>query len=189
MNTAINPKIIRIAVVALSLLLLVGGRYYFEQSEAAEQPEILKAPYFPRLDLGVSIPIDVKFNLLNNPQKVGDVAELELMFTSRLDDATVSVEMNLPNDVLKQSGASTWSGKLNKHETKRMQIAVQVNSEAPQSVSAQVTLEQDDFSVTRGAAYHLDMGTPDHVAGEEVAVQGYQGGDKLNVIVPRKKQQ
>ncbi|MEL6822269.1 MAG: hypothetical protein AAFP70_10940 [Calditrichota bacterium] len=189
MNTAINPKVVRIAVIGLSLLLLIAGRYYFEQREAAEQPEIIKAPYFPRLDLGVSIPVDVKFNLLNNPQKIGDVAELELMFTSRLDDATVSVAMDLPDAVTKQSGASTWSGKLNNNETKRMQIAVQVNSEAPQSVSAQVTLEKGDLSVTRGAAYHLDMGTPDHVIGEETPIQGYQGGDKLNIIVPRNKQQ
>lgn len=189
MNTAINPKVMRIAIVALSLFLLVAGRYYFEQQEAAAQPEIIEEPYFPNLDLGVSIPIDVKFNLLNNPQKVGDVAELELMFTSRLDDATASVAVNLPSEVLMQSGAESWSGSLNKNETKRIQLAVQVNSETPQSVSAQVTLQKGDYSVTRGAAYHLDMGTPDHVTGEETAIQGYQGGDKLNIIVPKNQQQ
>lgn len=189
MNTATNPKFMRIAFIVLSIFLLIAGRYYFEQLDAAAEPEIIEEPYFPNLDLGVHVPIDVKFNLLNNPQKVGDIAELELMFTSRLDDATASVAVNIPNEVTKQSGPSTWSGNLSMNETKRIQLSVQVNSESPQSVSAKVTLQKDDYSVTRGAAYHLDMGTPDHVVGEETAIQGYQGGDKLNVIVPRKKQQ
>ncbi|MGH1365417.1 MAG: hypothetical protein ACRBF0_17780 [Calditrichia bacterium] len=189
MNTLITAKAKRTILVVLSVFLLFAGQYYFTLQGADEQPEIIEEPYYPNLDLGIEIPIDAKFTLLNKPENAGDVAELELMITSRLDDAVANVAIEFPAAISKQSGTDSWSGKLNINETKRMQLAVVVDSEAPQSVSAKVTLTKDDVSVTRGAAYHFDLGEPDHASQQETAVKGFKGGDKLNIIVPRKKQQ
>lgn len=180
---------------AMVILLIAGGIGYWSNScdipqanEAVSEKIFTEAPYYPNLDLGISLPLDAKFILLNEPAMAGDVAELALHFTSRLADGRVTATLKLPNTIRQVSGESTWSGPLLLNETKQMPIRVAIDTEAPCSIQAQFTIEQNGEMLTRGAAYHFDLGEKDHASYETISVDGYDGATELNLIKPKKTQ-
>lgn len=188
-----TPKKRRIAPL-LILAVAVAGIVYWQQGKLADSPatvveerEFTPEPYFPHLDTGVTLPVDVKINLLNSPAAAGDVAELELMLTSRLEDARVEAQFILPDDVVDLGGESAWSGQLALNETKRLRTSVQVNTEDSRAVQAKVTIHSGETTFTRGAAYNIDLGEKDYVEGKDIPVSGYDGGTELNVIIPKDK--
>jgi hypothetical protein len=190
----------QIGTVTLVLLIAIVAAFWFKTEipgvpaaskmpELAENKEFTPEPYFPRRDLGVKMPVDVKINLLNEPRNSGDVAELELMFTSRLEGEVLThAEFILPENTRQLSGDAAWSGNLVLNETRRLRLNVAVETDAPQSVQARVTVTKGENQLTVGAAYHLDLGEKDYAESVEMPVSGYSGADKLNLIIPKKKQ-
>jgi hypothetical protein len=188
----------QIGTAALALLIGIGAAFWLKTevpavpgasniTELSESKEFTPEPYFPNRDLGIKSPLDVKINLLNNPQFTGDVAELELMLTSRLEDARVEAQYLFPAGVNRMGGETEWSGALSLNETKRLRMIVAIETEEPRSIQAKVTATKGNYQFTRGAAYHIDLGEKDYAESVEIPISGYEGGQKLNLIVPAEK--
>lgn len=177
-----HPRVIALCTT----ILMTGALWLYGLPEAQPAKEFTPDPYFPKLDLGVSLPVDAKFILINQPEKSGDAAELELMFTSRLPNASLTVEYLLPSEMRPLNGDTEWSGNLELNETQRLRQTVSIDTEAPVSIQAKITINSNGYSATRGVAYNFDLGEVSHASYQTVPVEGYQGGSKLNLIVPKK---
>ncbi len=175
-----------LAIVLCATILMAGAFWLYGLPDAQPAKEFTPEPYFPKLDLGVSLPVDAKFILLNQPEKSGDAAELELMFTSRLPNAELTVEYLLPTEMRALNGSTEWQGNLELNETQRLRQTVSIDTEAPVAIQAKITINSGDYSATRGVAYNFDLGEVSHASYQTVPVEGYQGGSELNLIIPKK---
>ena len=179
-------------LMLLALLVVAGAGCSNDQGDLATadpKKEFTPEPYHQNLDVGVQTPIDLKINLLNSPSEAGETAEFELMFTSRYAEvAAVKATFAMPGTMVQKAGDAEWAGTLEKNQTHRMRMSAVVNTDKPVSIRATVTLETPNGPLSRGTAYEIDLGEKDMATTREQTVEGYEGGSKLNIIIPQKKQ-
>jgi hypothetical protein len=137
-----------------------------------------------RMCAPANLPIDLTIDLLNDPQASGDIAFFEVKFTSRIDHEGLKAYLVLPDGAVKESGEDAWEGKLALNETRQIDAAIRLNTEAAISLKAIVEISRGDTSFTVGKSFQLDLGEKEHASLSDLAISGFEGADSLKIIVP-----
>ena len=107
-----------------------------------------------------------------------------MKFTSRIDHDGLKAYLVLPDGAIKESGEDEWEGKLALNETRQIDAAIRLNTEAAISLKAIVEISRGDTSFTVGKSFHLDLGAKEHATLSDLVVTGFAGADSLKIIVP-----
>lgn len=170
-----------VAMCFTGLLLLAACRQNPPQQvvSAAKQGETLP------LDVGISLPLDLQM-AVTQYQPATKIAEIEVNFTSKLEQASAKIAIVLPANTTFISGATNWEGALKQGESGQLRFAVRSEDAKPRFVIAQAEVTQPNGQTFKQAASaYLDAEQKLQKAQAPRTVSGYEGAEQIQVY--RKK--
>lgn len=170
-----------VAMCFTGLLLLASCRQNPPQQVAAVAKEAEALP----LDVGIALPLDLQM-AVTQYQPATKIAEIEVNFTSKLEQARARIEIVLPPNTTFISGATTWEGALKQGESGQIRFALRTEDATPRFVIAQAEVTQPNGrSFKQAASAYLDAGQKLQKAQAPRTVSGYEGAEQIQVY--RKK--
>lgn len=164
------------------LLQLTACRNAPQQKAAAVADESAEMP----LDVGIALPLDLQMAVIQY-QPATNTAEIEVNFTSKLEQATAKIEIVLPANTSLVNGANSWEGALQQGESGQIRFAVRTADATPRFVIAQAVVTQPNGrTFNQAASAYVDTNQKLQKAQAPRELSGYQGAERIQVH--RKKQ-
>jgi len=137
----------------------------------------------PNNCMPAGLPVQVNFDLLNDPQGAGDMAFFELELISRIDHDDIKVYFILPDGTVRESG-DDWEGVLEINEGRKLDAGIRIDTEEAIAIKAVVEITREDTTFRVGKSFQIDLGDKEHASLDQLVVSGFAGADTLNIIVP-----
>lgn len=169
------------AICFSGLLLLAACRQAPPQQVAPVAQESEALP----LDTGIALPLDLQM-AVTQYQPATKIAEIEVNFTSKLDQASAKITVVLPAKTTFISGATSWEGALKQGESGQLRFSVRTEDATPRFVIARAEVtEANGRTFKQAASAYLDSEQKLQKAAAPREVSGYEGAERIQVY--RKK--